>query len=111
MGKKKKKVVEEEPLVVKIHAPLAYVSGMDALSYAQKFALQREDAGQLIEIANSWIELGNQLLTHGVELVYSDADEEAALSAPDNKNTVFGFGGAIHHGEEETEPTADTTED
>jgi hypothetical protein len=109
MGKKKKKVVEEEPLVVKIYAPLAYVSGMDALAHAQQFALQREDAGQMIEIANAWIELGNQLLTHGVELVYSDGDNDPAASIGSGPGAAFGFTGGVDHGEE-TESSSDSPE-
>lgn len=115
MGKKKKKkvlaAVADEPLTVKIHAPLAYVSGMDALAYAQRFAQQREDASQMIEIANVWIELGNQLLTHGIELVYSEVDEEATLASSGNQ-TPFGFGGTPEDDdEEEPEPTPFSPED
>jgi hypothetical protein len=108
--KKKKKIEEAEPIVVNINAPLAYVSAMDALAYAQKFALQREESGHLVEIANAWAEIGNQLLTAGVELVYSDQDETAAFAEKDDKTTAFGFIGGPH-GEEETEPTPDATED
>lgn len=112
MGKKKKKKekVEEEPIVVNINAPLAYVSAMDALAYAQKFAMQREESAQMVEVANAWAEIGNQLLTHGVELVYSDQDETAAFAEKDQTDIVFGFTGGHHHGKEEAEPSTDTTE-
>lgn len=111
MGKKKKKKqAEEEPLIVNINAPLAYVSAMDALSYAQKFALQREESMALVEIANAWAEIGNQLLTHGVELVYSDQDDSASFAEKNDTQTVFGFAGGLHHGKEEAEPSTDTAE-
>ena len=112
MGKKKKKKEKvEEPLVVNINAPLAYVSAMDALAYAQRFALQREETAQLVEIANAWVSIGEQLLTHGVELVYSDQDETAAFAEKNENMTAFGFTGGHHHGKEEAEPSTDTAED
>ena len=109
--KKKQKHEEHEPLVVKINAPLAYVSAMDALAYAQKFALQREESMALVEIASAWTEMGNQLLTHGVELVYSDQEDTATFAEEDGANTVFGFAGGPHNDrKEEAEPSTDTTE-
>lgn len=113
MGKKKKKdkKVEEEALVVNINAPLAYVSAMDALAYAQKFAMQREESMAMVEIANAWAEIGNQLLTHGVELVYSDQDDAASLAHGDDKAAAFGFAGGPHYGKEEAQPSTDSPED
>jgi hypothetical protein len=109
--KKKKQKQEEESLVVNINAPLAYVSAMDALAYAQRYAMQREETAQLVEIANAWASIGEQLLTHGVELVYSDQDDSAAFAEKDITTTAFGFTGGHHHGKEEAEPSTDTAED
>jgi hypothetical protein len=108
--KKKKHIHHEEPIVVNINAPLAYVSAMDALAYAQKFAMQREESAQMVEIANAWAEIGNQLLTHGVELVYSDEEETAAFAGKHDQEMVFGFAGGHNHGKEEAEPSTDSPE-
>jgi len=95
MGKKKKDPVQ-------INAPLAYVQAVESLQVAKKLALEHKDHGSLIDIANSWIEIGNHMLTNEVELVYDD-EEAHTIHAEEEELISFGFTGGLS-GEETSEP-------
>jgi hypothetical protein len=94
---------------IEINAPYAFVSAMNALYVAQKFALENKDRSALIDIANSYIEMGTQLLAHGIELVY-DESEGTVEEQLEDKPTI-GFTGGSVDGEEKAEPTEEPTED
>ena len=94
MGKKKE---EEE---IDLSAALAYVNAHELLMIARKFALERKDPTALIDIANSWIEMGHHLLTAEVTLEYDgDEEDDAVTSDP----PVIGFTGGSNDGKE-TDP-------
>ena len=98
MSKKNKR---EEP--IQINAPFAYVQAIDSLNVSRKLALEHKDYNCLVAIANSWIEIGNHMLTAEVELVYDDG--EAYVTSDDKPLTGFGFIGGTDGREEEIEPT------
>ena len=98
MGRRKKK--DEH---IQLSAPYAYVTAAESLMIARKWALERKDATAMIDIANSWTEIGNQLLTAEVELVY-DEDEAISLGTEDDTPFVIGFAGGSS-GEKEVEPS------
>lgn len=100
MARRKKK---EEP--IQLSAPYAYVTAAESLTIARKWALERKDTNALIDIANSWTEIGNQLLTAEVELVY-DEDEAVSLSSESEPPFAIGFTGG-HRGKEEVEPSTE----
>jgi hypothetical protein len=103
VGKKKK---QER---VQINAPLAYVQAVESLYVAKKMALEHKDYASLIDIANSWIEIGNHMLTAEVELVYDD--ETAATYHSEEQSLIgFGFTGGLS-GEETTQPAPGADED
>ena len=101
MGKKK----EEES--VDLSAPLAYINAHELLTIARKFALERKDPAALIDIANSWIEMGHHLLTAEVVLEY-DGDEEVETVSSDPP--TIGFIGGSSDGKE-TDPGPGADED
>ena len=101
MGKKK----EEES--VDLSAPLAYVNAYELLVIARKFALERKDPAALIDIANSWIEMGHHLLTAEIVLEY-DGDEE--VEAVSSDPPTIGFIGGSSDGKE-TDPGKGPDED
>jgi hypothetical protein len=102
MGKKKK---EQEPIPVS--APYSFVSAMNALYVANKIALERKDHMALIDVANSYIEMGTQLLVAGVELVY----DESESFVEEQEQLTIGFTGGSVDGEKEAEPSDEPTED
>jgi hypothetical protein len=104
MARRKKE--EQEP--ISINAPYAFVSAMNSLYVAQKLALENKDRSALIDIANSYIEMGTQLLVAGVELVY-DESEDGIEESLEGKVTI-GFTGGSVDGEEEAEPSEEPTE-
>jgi len=104
MAKKKK------PEVYQINAPFAYVQAAESLEIAKKWALERKDHPSLIDIANSWIEIGNQMLTADVELVY-DEDDIHTVRTDEQQLIGFGFLGGITSGEQEAEPSPGADED
>jgi uncharacterized protein (UPF0332 family) len=61
-----------------VNAPYAYISAVDALLIAKSLALQSKDHSALIDIANSFVEIGNHMLTHEVALEYDEDEEESA---------------------------------
>lgn len=91
MGKKKE---EEE---TELSAPLAYVNAYELLVIARKFALERKDPNALIDIANSWIEMGHHLLTAEVTLGYDGDDEESSATS---EPPTIGFSGGSSDGKE-----------
>jgi hypothetical protein len=94
MSKKK----EEED--VDLSAPLAYINAVELLTIARKLSLERKDPNALIDIANSWIEIGHHLLTAEIVLEYDgDSDDETPASDPPQ----IGFTGG-NNDEKESEP-------
>lgn len=106
MARRKKK---EEP--IELTAPYAYVTAAESLQIARRWALERKDTNALIDIANSWTEIGNHLLTAQVELVYDD-DEITSLSAEAETDNPFviGFAGGSN-GEKEVKPSTEPKQD
>jgi hypothetical protein len=104
MGRKRKK--EEH---IQLSAPYAYVTAAESLTIARKWALERKDANAMIDIANSWTEIGHQLLTAEVELVY-DEEEALSLSSEIEPPFAIGFTGG-HRGKEEVEPSTEPKQD
>jgi len=106
MGRKRKKA---EP--IQLSAPYAYVTAAESLQIARRWALERKDATAMIDIANSWTEIGNHLLTAEVELVY-DEDEITSLSSESETDPPFaiGFTGG-KSGKEEVEPSTNPKQD
>ena len=103
MGKKKKQEF------IQINAPMAYVQAVEALYIAKKFALEQKDQGSLIDIANSWIEIGNHMLTNESEVVYSDEEAQTIHSEPEAL-IGFGFLGGPD-GKKEAEPCSEPIQD
>ena len=99
----KKKKTEE----VDLSAPLAYVNAVESLTIARKLSLERKDHNALIDIANSWIEIGHHLLTAEIVLEY-DSDEED--DAPSSDPPQIGFTGGSNDGKE-VEPSAHPDKD
>ena len=96
---------EQEP--VPVSAPFSFVSAMNALYVANKIALERKDHSALIDIANSYIEMGTQLLVAGVELVY----DESEGFVEEQEQLTIGFTGGSVDGEKEVEPPEEPAED
>jgi hypothetical protein len=106
MGSKKKK---EEP--VSLSAPLAYMTAVELLYVARKLALERKDVTSLIDISNSWVEIGNHLLTFEIELEYNGSDDEVQDNDQDVP-FVVGFSGGIENDrKEEVDTSPDAPED
>ena len=104
MGRRKKK---QEP--IELSAPYAYITAAESLAIARRWALEKKDANAMIDIANSWTEIGNHLLTAEVELVYDD-DDTVSLSAETDPPFAIGFTGG-HSGKEEVEPSTEPKQD
>lgn len=101
---------EEEPQ--SLSAPYAYLQAARMLKVAEKYALERKDSALMTGVANSWVEIGYHLLTTEMELVYASEDDE---EVEEEETFTVGFTvpkeSGENDGEEETEPTAGTTED
>lgn len=98
---------KKDPEPMQINAPYAFISAINALYVAQKFALENKDRAALIDIANSYIEMGTQLLVHGTELVYDESEGTVEEQLEDKP--IIGFTGGSVDREEEVEPTDDPT--
>jgi len=84
-----------------LNAPQAYVNAAEMLAIARKYALERKDPHSMVEIANSWIQIGHHLLTAEIELVFDDEDNIKVGAGSDAPFTM-GFLGDLS-GEEEVE--------
>jgi hypothetical protein len=97
MSRKKK-----EP--IQINAPMSYVKASELLTIARSIALKRGDVTSMIDIANSWIEIGNHMLTSEIELVYDEDSEQQFTDTEAPGPVGFGFTG----GTDETKPAEES---
>jgi hypothetical protein len=100
MAKNNKPDLEEENV---ISAPVAYITAAEMLHVARKLALENKDRATMVDIANSWIEIGKHLLTEKVQLEY-DEDEAGVVELAPEPEFVIGFTGGKGGEPEEDEP-------
>lgn len=96
--------------LTEINAPMAYVTAVELLQVARKLALERKDIASLIDVANSWIEVGHQLLEAQLELQNSDEDDAGHGMIGFGESFSIGFTGGSVGGEEEAQPSPGPTE-
>lgn len=97
-----------------VNAPLAYITALDVLLTARSLAQSTKDHHALIDIANSYIEIGNQMLTHEVQLDYDEDEEEPTTvqtGSPTDYPIGFTQGGGYDRAEEEVDPGTVTEPD